>query len=241
MANHLSSHLQHIIVLFILIPIVLFQPYSCSVTTIVLLGATGDLAQKYLWQSVFDLFATERVDAGTRFYIYGAARQAAEPGRKNMQAILDTLTCSEEHYENCDAMLNDFKSAVRYVQLKNEDQYAKLCNELQARLMFSCKYHDHKEDVCYKNKVEAIENGRLFYLSVPPSAYGTVSTFISRHCRPKQPKSWLRVVVEKPFGHDYASALALNGQLARHLSEDEIYRIDHYLGKSVVQNILPFR
>lgn len=87
--------------------------------------------------------------------------------------------------------------------------------------------------------------GRLFYLALKPALFGsTVEALAAQgmlQCDPLRAEAWRRVVIEKPFGTDLATAQWLNIVLGRHLREDQIYRIDHYLGKETVQNILAFR
>ena len=78
------------------------------------------------------------------------------------------------------------------------------------------------------------EAGRLLYPSIPPRAYATVAEYINKYLRPSD-DAWLRVIFEKPFGSDTNSATALAESLTQHLSEEEIYRVDHYLGKAGVQ------
>jgi glucose-6-phosphate 1-dehydrogenase len=82
----------------------------------------------------------------------------------------------------------------------------------------------------------------LFYLAVPPALFGTVALHLASAGLTRQRDGrWRRVIVEKPFGHDLASARALNAELSTGLDESQIYRIDHYLGKETVQNLLAFR
>ncbi|CAF2472008.1 unnamed protein product [Rotaria sp. Silwood2] len=91
------------------------------------------------------------------------------------------------------------------------------------------------------NKLSKQESAhRLFYLALPPSVYECVTELISLHCRPKSP-GWLRLVVEKPFGKDLESSNKLSTHLSKFFTEEEIYRIDHYLGKEMVQNIIVLR
>lgn len=85
------------------------------------------------------------------------------------------------------------------------------------------------------------EEGRLIYLSIPPSSYAKTSKYVHQYLRPKVGRPWFRVVLEKPFGRDLASAEKLAKKLEGYFDENEIYRIDHYLGKAVVKQILPFR
>jgi hypothetical protein len=81
----------------------------------------------------------------------------------------------------------------------------------------------------------------LFYLAVPPDLFGTVAAHLGEAKLTDEHDGWRRMIIEKPFGYDLASARALNATLASSLSESQIYRIDHYLGKETVQNILALR
>src|SRR6202008_1229456 len=81
----------------------------------------------------------------------------------------------------------------------------------------------------------------LFYLAVPPNLFGTVVDGLAAAGLTGEADGWRRVIVEKPFGYDVESARALNAELRKGLRESQIYRIDHYLGKETVQNILAFR
>jgi glucose-6-phosphate 1-dehydrogenase len=91
----------------------------------------------------------------------------------------------------------------------------------------------------------AASTGRLFYLALAPQLFGPVVAALSSEgmlsCAPGDSVGWRRVIVEKPFGTDLASAQKLNAELLTHLREDQIFRIDHYLGKETVQNILSLR
>lgn len=89
---------------------------------------------------------------------------------------------------------------------------------------------------------EAGQSNVLFYLSTQPSYYAPVVELLGKSCLSRPPAgAWRRVVIEKPFGHDLQSARALNEAIHKVFPEDEVYRIDHYLGKETVQNILAFR
>jgi glucose-6-phosphate 1-dehydrogenase len=81
----------------------------------------------------------------------------------------------------------------------------------------------------------------LFYFAIPPDLFGPVASHLARAGLTDEAEGWRRVIVEKPFGYDLESARALNAELASGLKESQIYRIDHYLGKETVQNILAFR
>jgi glucose-6-phosphate 1-dehydrogenase len=82
------------------------------------------------------------------------------------------------------------------------------------------------------------QGNRVYYFAVPPSAIGTLVEEIAER---RGAEGWIRLIIEKPFGHDLASAQALNAEIQRHFREDEVFRIDHYLGKETVQNMLALR
>ncbi|XP_070615337.1 GDH/6PGL endoplasmic bifunctional protein [Erythrolamprus reginae] len=192
--------------------------------SVVLLGANGDLARKYLWRSLFQLYADE-VTNGHTFTFYGADRKDPDVGRKLVFDHLKNLACSPEVAPNRCAVLKDqFLKLTEYHRLKSEEDYADLNQGIKTSLA----------------QEELVETGRIFYLSVPPFAYAEIARHINSSCRPPS-GAWLRVVLEKPFGHDLLSAQRLAQELATVFHEEEIYRVDHYLGKQAVTHILPFR
>ena len=113
---------------------------------------------------------------------------------------------------------------TQYHTLKDEKNYRLLCQEMAKSI----------------NRRER-DKGRIFYLSVPPFAYAEIAKRIDSFCRSKGKETWTRLVVEKPFGSDLSSARQLAEKLANYFEESEIYRIDHYLGKNGVAQILNFR
>jgi glucose-6-phosphate 1-dehydrogenase len=96
------------------------------------------------------------------------------------------------------------------------------------------------EDIAGLEETHNLPGNRVFYLALPPEAFGSTIEFIVRF-RLDKSSGWSRIVVEKPFGHDLESARDLNHLLHRHFDESQIYRIDHYLAKETVQNLLVFR
>jgi hexose-6-phosphate dehydrogenase len=206
-----------------------------KVTHIALIGATGDLAKKYLWQGLFNLYE-EKQTSDHRFKIFGGARVETTKGQVLLQQILDEkIKC-----ENCANAKEEFKSSVVYHQLKRESDYVRFCSMINASSHSICPNDDISRGVCYQDS-NIEEVGRLFYLSIPPFAYAETSTFIDKHCRPASSETWFRVVLEKPFGSDFSSAAKLATDLRLSLKEEEMYRIDHYLGKTVAMEILKFR
>lgn len=184
--------------------------------SVVIIGGTGDLAKKYLWQGFFHLYATQ-VDKGHSFSFYGGGLSSDEKGTPVLFEILKGLQCpSELTAERCALLKDQFLRLSQYLQLKSVEDYEKLCEQIQLQL----------------KQEGMMEAGRLFYMSVPAFAYAEIAEKINSTCRPTG-GAWLRVVLEKPFGHSYHSAQRLASQLYGFLKEEEMYRIDHYLGKQV--------
>ncbi|XP_042351412.1 GDH/6PGL endoplasmic bifunctional protein [Plectropomus leopardus] len=192
--------------------------------SVVIVGGTGDLAKKYLWQGFFELYANQ-VSGGNTFSFYAGGLSPADAAKPVFFEILKAVSCSKDASpERCALLKEQFLRLAQYRQLKTLEDYQDLAKHIKQELQ--------QEGIT--------EAGRLFYLSVPAFAYADIADKINNSCRPSS-GAWLRVVLEKPFGHDYRSAQVLASQLGSSLKDDEMYRIDHYLGKQVVANILPFR
>lgn len=192
--------------------------------SIILLGATGDLARKYLWQGLFQLYLDE-AGKGHSFSFHGAALTTTKQGQEFMAKVLESLSCPEDVAPSrCAELKDQFRRLSRYRQLKTQGDYVALSEDVEALVR-----HEGRR-----------EAGRLFYFSVPPFAYADIARSINSTCRPG-PGAWLRVVLEKPFGHDFLSAQQLATELGSFFQEEEMYRVDHYLGKQAVAQILPFR
>lgn len=184
--------------------------------SVVIVGGTGDLAKKYLWQGFFSLYV-DKVGSGSTFSFVCGGLSPADSATPVFFEILKGLSCSKGvSQERCALLKDQFLRLSRYQQLKTLEQYQDLDKHIQQEL-----------------KQEGMtEAGRLFYLSVPAFAYADIADKINSSCRPKG-GAWLRVVLEKPFGHDLRSAQVLTAQLELSLKDEEMYRIDHYLGKQV--------
>ncbi|XP_077007517.1 GDH/6PGL endoplasmic bifunctional protein isoform X2 [Tamandua tetradactyla] len=192
--------------------------------SIILLGATGDLAKKYLWQGLFQLYLDE-VGKGHSFSFHGAALTDPQKGQQLMAKALETLSCPADMVpSHCAERKDQFLQLSQYRQLKTAADYSALSRDIEAHVQ-------------HKGLREA---GRIFYFSVPPFAYADIARNINSSCRPG-PGAWLRVALEKPFGQDYRSAQELATELGSFFQEEEMYRVDHYLGKQAVAQILPFR
>ncbi len=189
-------------------------------TTLVIFGASGDLTRRKLLPALYQLSRGQRLPA--RFSVIGVARTAMtdEEFRRQFHDSLKEFADVEKPDEVSAALAR----RISYLAGEMDDQglYARLAKKIQ--------------------EGEA-PDGVLFYLAIPPTVYGTVAEQLGAAGLTKAatPVGYRRVIVEKPFGTDLDSARALNALLHKHLDESQIFRIDHYLGKETVQNLLVFR
>lgn len=186
--------------------------------TFVLFGATGDLAKRKIYPALFNLYLNKKLPDS--FSIIGVGR--SELSDKDFQSrVMDSLYTFSRHTLQDKPKKEAFVKAFHYSQLdvtKPED-YKKLLALVQQ-----------------KETERNIGENRLFYLSVAPQFFDVIAMNI-KESGLGETKGWKRLINEKPFGHDVKSAQALNEKLSRSFEEDEIYRIDHYLGKPMVQNL----
>ena len=193
--------------------------------TVVLFGASGDLAKRKVIPAMYDL-ATHNA-LGPRYAIVGFARtnMTEESFRASLFEAAKTISeVGPIDPKQWDA----FASNLYYCSgdYANPESYAQLCKRLT--------------DL---EAAKTLGGNRLFYLSTPPEVYPDIVKQLGRACiaRPVSPNSWTRIIIEKPFGRDLASAKALNEIVLNVFDEKQVYRIDHYLGKDTVQNLLVLR
>ncbi len=213
------------------------RPWSADETTLptaepcamVLFGATGDLAKRLVLPALYDL---ERAGLlADRFALIGVARGEPESDAwpAMMRKAVDDIIASGSGTFNADAI---------------DDR---VWSKLAARMTFVCGdlttpglYHDISEALT--GLAEQTHGNAMFYLAVSDRLFAPVVEQLAKAGLTRESgKSWRRVVVEKPFGHDLASAKALNRQIGRSLKESQVFRIDHFLGKDTVQNLLALR
>src|ERR1043166_4453478 len=193
--------------------------------SIVIFGASGDLTARKLIPALYHLFAGKQLPDPVR--IIGFARR--EKTDDAWRAELKTGIESYSRTKRVDpAIWQDFAKNLFYCQGEFTDP--KAYEKLGLQLASFGR--------------EELSNHLLFYLSTSPSQFAEVADHLAQARllrRDERGPGWQRLVVEKPFGHDLASAQQLNAELTRFAYEKQIYRIDHYLGKETVQNILMFR
>ena len=191
-------------------------PQPCA---LVIFGGTGDLTSRKIVPALYNLALQRLLPAA--FAVVAAARHSISPERYREALHADLVEFSRTKPINEDVW-RSFAENVHYVTTQDESGYDVL-RETLADL-----------------DVRAGTNGnRLFYLATPPSAYGPIIDTLKAHRLTENVNA--RVVIEKPFGHDLASAVALSQKVQGVFTENEIFRIDHYLGKETVQNILVLR
>src|SRR5712671_7518054 len=193
--------------------------------TVVLFGASGDLAKRKVIPAMYDLAIHNAL--GPRYAIVGFARTPMSEDA--FRATLGDAAKSISEVGPIDPKRwNEFASNLCYSpgDYANPEAFTQLAKRL-AELDSS------------KN----IGGNRLFYLSTPPEVYPDIVEQLGRAglARPTNSKSWVRIIIEKPFGRDLASAHELNQIVHNVFEEQQVYRIDHYLGKDTVQNLLVFR
>uniref|UniRef100_A0A0D3F786 Glucose-6-phosphate 1-dehydrogenase n=1 Tax=Oryza barthii TaxID=65489 RepID=A0A0D3F786_9ORYZ len=190
--------------------------------SIVVLGASGDLAKKKTFPALFHLFQQGFLQSG-EVHIFGYARSnISDDGlRERIRGYLKGA--SDEH-------ISQFLQLIKYVSgsYNSGEGFESLNNAIS-------------ENETSKNNKPG-SSRRLFYLALPPSVYPSVCKMIRSYCmNPSSHSGWTRVIVEKPFGKDLESAEELSAQLGELFNEQQLYRIDHYLGKELVQNLLVLR
>ena len=188
---------------------------------VVIFGATGDLTRRKLMPALFRLMGEGCLD-DVHILCVGRSPVSDEEFRA---MVRDALNKSNK-VENCsDEDWSRFTDRISYVtgELDNDATY----QEIASRLNDLAK--------------SGTSTNCLFYFATPPSLAPTIVQGLGKAGLASQENGWRRIVVEKPFGRDLESAKKLNVEIASVFQEDQVYRIDHYLGKDTVQNILVFR
>ncbi len=191
-------------------------------TMMVIFGATGDLARRKLLPALYNLNTDQLLPE--RFAVVGVGRQAMT---------------REAYWERVSRDLQEF-SALATERVKSE--------WVGSRLAYVAgDFDDEALYVRLRDELSTLEEtgdgvrNCLFYLATPPVLFGPIVERLGAAGLLSEESGWRRVIIEKPFGHDLESARTLNRLLGTLLQERQIYRIDHYLGKETVQNIMAFR
>lgn len=190
---------------------------------LVIFGASGDLTYRKLVPAVFDLYKQNSLP--NNFAVLGVARTSFSDDtfREKMKEGIKKFAIAKDA---SDEDIDIFCQKLHYLSIKTDDasEYSKLKTRL--------------EDL---DRTEYVGGNYIFYLSTPPSLYPLVPKFLAEQGLNHEEGCFRRIIIEKPFGTDLKSAIALNASLMEDYNEEQIYRIDHYLGKETVQNVLVTR
>jgi glucose-6-phosphate 1-dehydrogenase len=206
-------------------PLQQFSPEPPSVgdsCLLIIFGASGDLTRRKLIPGLYNLACVGCMNP--QFEVLGVGRTAmtSEEFRSKLRESTSTAGDTRDFSDN---RWHEFENRLHYFPGDiNDDQfYARLRDQLD------------------KMQSGGSSPNRLFYVSTPASVAGPIVEGLARAGLNRSDKGWTRIILEKPFGHDLQSALQLNAEVHKVFDEKDIYRIDHYLGKETVQNILVFR
>ena len=191
--------------------------------TMVIFGATGDLTNRKLLPALYNLMREGMFPAG--FSMIGMGRKAASDTdfrtamRQSAEQFSRVLPLNDEVW-------SAFEQSLFWVsgEFTDPQTYATLAQRLN--------------DI---DQARGSQGNHLFYLAIPPSIFDDVITQLQQAGLNKREHGWTRIIIEKPFGQDLASAQELNAIVSRAFDETQVYRIDHYLGKETVQNLLVMR
>jgi glucose-6-phosphate 1-dehydrogenase len=199
------------------------MPENTAPATIVIFGASGDLTSRKLVPALHSVSCENMLSPSTR--VVGVARSSLsdEEFRRQLYQGVDAYARLKPRMHKMWPM---FRDRLSYLTGGYDDPetYSRLARRL-ARL----------------DSEAGTGGNRLFYLATPPTLYPIIVEQLGQAKLNRSDSGWTRIIIEKPFGHDLRSAQALNQQVHAVFDESQIYRIDHYLGKETVQNILTFR
>jgi glucose-6-phosphate 1-dehydrogenase len=198
---------------------------TAAPATMVIFGASGDLTRRKLLPALYNLALEHAIPA--EFTVVGVSRSqmSDDEFRKDMRKGVDEFSRSGKAKP---AVWDSFSQGMHYIagDTKDKKTYTMLRDELDKL-----------------DKERGTQGNRIFYLSTPPSIFGEIIDGLGHAglATHQEDGPYARIIIEKPFGHDYDSAKALDDDLARVFRERQVYRIDHYLGKETVQNLLVLR
>jgi glucose-6-phosphate 1-dehydrogenase len=188
-------------------------------TSIVIFGASGDLTQRKLIPSLFNLCRKDRLPGKWQIVGHSKTPYTDEAFRQHLADGAKQFASFQYDQKDWD----EFAANVHYQQGGYNEQ------------------PDFKQLANYLGQWDQGTGNRLYYMATPPGLFTDIIEQLGATGQLDETNGWRRVVIEKPFGTDLASAQALNAQIHKTLNERQIYRIDHYLGKETVQNILVAR
>lgn len=191
---------------------------------LIIFGASGDLTARKLIPALYSLYKGKHLPE--HFVVLGASRSSLTDGEFRKKVVSESTFLKDKLNGADKEFISAFANKLFYEDL--EEGYEGSFNTLSKRI----------SDL---NKKFNTNHNYIFYLSTPPNLYELIAKNLSVESLNDESKGWKKLIVEKPFGYNLKSARELNSGLHHHFSEEQIYRIDHYLGKETVQNLLVTR
>ncbi|MDF2152268.1 glucose-6-phosphate dehydrogenase [Vibrio sp. CAU 1672] len=190
-------------------------------SSIVIFGASGDLTYRKLIPALYHLYANQQLPEHLTILGVSRTQYSDQSYREKLKASLQKMEKTQPD------TLDAFIDHLHYQTINTSDpqDYSKLAVRLG---QLADEYRFEQQNV-------------LFYLATPPSLYSVIPSSLAAHGLNCEANGWKRLIIEKPFGYDLQSARRLDREIHQHFHEHQIYRIDHYLGKETVQNLLVLR
>lgn len=191
---------------------------------LIIFGASGDLTARKLVPAIYNLYQNKHLPE--QFVVLGASRSKMSDANFRAQVVLQSEYLKGKTPDEPKELLKNFADKIFYISLGDS---------------YDTDYTELVERIDELNKAHKTEENFIFYLSTPPGLYEVIAKNIHEQGLASQDNGWKRLIVEKPFGYSLESARQLNIGLHKYFDESQIYRIDHYLGKETVQNLLVTR
>ena len=199
---------------------------TASTLCVVVVGASGDLAKKKTYPSLLDLYDDNLLPRSLRIFGFARSKLTDEDLRERLRPYL------EKRGGHSQEVIDRFLARCFY-------QGGRSYGDVDAFYELSTKMQAYEDSRAQDPKI--LHSNRLFYFAIPPSVFADTALAIKKTSMQNEEKGWTRLVVEKPFGKDLESFEELNKTMSEHFTEEHIYRIDHYLGKELVQNLQVLR
>ena len=191
---------------------------------LVIFGASGDLTARKLVPALFNLYVAKQLPE--HFVILGTSRSTMTDAEFRNKVVLESTYLKDRLKDLKPEYIEAFTKKIFYEDLGGA---------------YDTDYAPLRKRVGDLNESEGTEGNIMYYFSTPPTLYETIAKNLAEAGLSTQNNGWKRMIVEKPFGYDLETAKALNKGLQTYFKENQIYRIDHYLGKETVQNLLVTR
>ena len=191
---------------------------------LIIFGASGDLTARKLIPAIFNLFKGNHLP--DNFVVLGVSRSDLGDLKFRNKVVLESKYLEQDREENEEAFIQRFADKMFYEDLGTD---------------YDTSYERLGKRISDLDQKYGTDGNHIFYLSTPPSLYEPIAKNLSDQGLNTENDGWRRLIVEKPFGYSLDSAKELNDGLHSYFKEDQIFRIDHYLGKETVQNLLVTR